>query len=677
MDLYFELSPIVFFAYTIGILCSLYAVIVYFLTIRKYLNDIEIGLNLDIWGVLIQAVDDVDILRRFVKRAPNTIHQTKDDGTTTFMEAAKLAKLDVFLCLVHGDVYKYELEDGVSAIERYQLNIDKKRALMAKFRGNSRLQIHNYKWKTPNGYIRNNEGKTVLWYLMKQYANDCKHIDEEDKYINLWKHNKIFKQRREWLSAFLKHVSQHPPTHRMSYRDRIEYKRTAFQLEYMDEDEWQQWILNIKSQQKSRTLTEMFDKMKRSKSDKEAIQRLETERSMLANHQMLNSASLDMDEVEIVAIKKHRPQVSETSSIQFGLSAFTEDENEKIFINMSDEQGENALHWATELKITDFLNLLLKLGANPNIVSKDQRFRGETPMVTAVRLERYEILDAFICWNNENPDSIQCDWYIPDNNGNDVIFACIEYEKPELLNDLLLADIDVTRLNPDNNTILQFAMLSKKTKLFKMILEKNMISGDVQNLLNHNNQDNSALEMAVLPKNKQFIEPLIVHFMKKIKADGQKETLEKRLLWTEIIFCFKKCIDLINANALKVFFQKAKSTILSGDDPECHKILQKIIIRGNVKLLEICCRHFGECLKLKNKNDETILFYCIKFNRPTLLRLLVNKYKCSINVKNKDGMALIEYCDRFDRPNCKQFIQRHVDRMTSLQKYYADDKYID
>merc|ERR1712130_730672 len=258
----------------------------------------------------------------------------------------------------------------------------------------------------------------------------------------------------------------------------------------------------------------------------------------MGKHEQINSISMAEDDVEIIAIKKHASEISATSSMSFSLS-FSESENEKIFINMADNEGETALHWATELNCTVFLNLLLEFGANPNIVSKDKekRFKGETAMVMAVRLDRYEILDAFVVWNNENNNDVQCDWYIPDNQGNDVIFACIEHDRPELLNDLLLAGIDVTHVNPDCNTILQFALLSKKKEFVDMILEKNMISDNVQNLLNKNNQDNSVLEMAVLPRNKQYLETIVVHFMEKMTDDRvEKGTLDKRLLWAEIVF---------------------------------------------------------------------------------------------------------------------------------------------
>ena len=169
--------------------------------------------------------------------------------------------------------------------------------------------------------------------------------------VHLWKHDKLFKQRKKWLLVFLKHISRNPPSskQRVNERDLIEYKRTAFQLDFMEPEEWKQWIYKIKhSQQKSGFFG------KRNKSEKgtlhdldeimDEMEQKELKTTTASKHEQINSISMAQDDVEIVAIKKHASEISVTSSMNFSLS-LSKSENEKIFINMADIEGETALHW--------------------------------------------------------------------------------------------------------------------------------------------------------------------------------------------------------------------------------------------------------------------------------------------------------------------------------------------
>eukprot|EP01084_Bolivina_argentea_P155810 271515_1 len=194
-------------------------------------------------------------------------------------------------------------------------------------------------------------------------------------------------------------------------------------------------------------------------------------------------------------------------------------QNESLLINMSDNYDRTPLHWATNLDCVDFVKTLLELGANPNICDKHYN---ETPMHLAVRKDRYEIFDAFIIWNskvngvitypNENTiEYILCNWYINNKMGDDVIFACINYNRPDLLTHLFTAYVEVTRLDEHKNTILQFSIISQKEDCIKEILKRDMLSIDL--LVNKNIYLNSALEMAVLEQNIQIVGMLTHHLL--------------------------------------------------------------------------------------------------------------------------------------------------------------------
>ena len=72
-----ELSVFDIGAAAVAVSCNFYTAYVYFNKIKIYLNDIDHNVNLDIWGVLKQGQEDIDVLKRFIKRAPKTILHTK------------------------------------------------------------------------------------------------------------------------------------------------------------------------------------------------------------------------------------------------------------------------------------------------------------------------------------------------------------------------------------------------------------------------------------------------------------------------------------------------------------------------------------------------------------------------------------------------------------------------
>ena len=429
----------------------------------------------------------------------------------------------------------------------------------------------------------------------------------------------------------------------------------------------------------------------------------------------VNNKSLDLEAPENIVIQDSMEREmgmmsSFSRQITQRENQLTPLQNQKIFLNMADEDGRTALHLATKLNTMDFLNLFLELGGDPNICDT---LKGETAMHMAVRLNRYDVLDAFVAWNVnvkdwmeekkrqekmekdieeqddedkadkelENPEPVLCNWDIEDNMGLNVVFACVNHRRPDLLYDLFVADINVKTLNKQNNTILQLAVKSKRDKCVKEILRADMLD-EVGLLINKNKKNHTALALAVRAGNVETVQALIEHFQDRMdmdidndnadenndenKDDNNNNNNDDQLLYNEFMTCLNKCIDLKFTSVLRVFIEYGRNIILR-DKVKFHEMLKRII-KINVKknseqMFEICCVYLGECLEILNENGENVLFYCIECDKPKLLKLLVTKYNCSMDIVNKDGFDLIKYCDHFDRPVCKHFIQREIDEI--------------
>ena len=537
---------------------------------------------------------------------------------------------------------------------------------------------------------------------------------------NLINLSKDFKRRREWLIVFIKYITQNRPNEENAeYDDWLEWRRTARNLGVDDEDVlddeavWDRYSSRTLGN-RQRTFTNQMRTMFRAQSDLQthdgdqevarkhhktqslhavpssandgntAIVPMSTDDWNLSNmnanplkldlekepdalqQQFSESAvepeptAIDMKSLSAMGIN-HLLSVDSQSADMRRSAASAAAQNQRIFVNMADNKGRTALHWATKLNSIDFLNLFLELGADPNMVDQD----GESAMHSAVRLDRYDILDAFIIWTNKvkeqettKDDEIEpvgCNWSLRDGAGLDVVFACINYGRTSFLSDLYHgAAVNVQRVQQQKNTILQWAVKLGDAQSVQTILDLDALSVDW--LTNKNMEQKGALEMAVLAQNGQIIESLLDHFVMKME-DGDDQKLYK-----EMMHCLEKAVDLKFANVLRVIFERAKDVILM-DAPRCHEILEKVIRESvDTAMLEVFCVFFPECLTLQNANGETMPFYCVKLDKQKLLKLLMNKFECDPTVVNQDGYDLLKYCDRFDRPTCRHTIQQKRSR---------------
>ena len=89
---YFLAPPSVYVTYALiaAAVCNVYTVTMYFYRIRRFLNNMEIELNLDIWGVLKHGATEIDMLRRYIKRAPATILYINKGTVSLFMFITKI-----------------------------------------------------------------------------------------------------------------------------------------------------------------------------------------------------------------------------------------------------------------------------------------------------------------------------------------------------------------------------------------------------------------------------------------------------------------------------------------------------------------------------------------------------------------------------------------------------------
>ena len=70
-------NSFVYGSWFIGLFCNFWQLWAYAYKIRKYLQQLESGLNLDIWGVMKAGHEDLDMLQRYIRRAPQTILHRK------------------------------------------------------------------------------------------------------------------------------------------------------------------------------------------------------------------------------------------------------------------------------------------------------------------------------------------------------------------------------------------------------------------------------------------------------------------------------------------------------------------------------------------------------------------------------------------------------------------------
>ena len=177
----------------ISVTCGILAAFIYFTQVKPRIINVQ-NLNLDIWGVLKRAddPDNVDMLQKFVKRAPHSINEyNRRDGMVPLMQCTEMADFTILKWFLNGPPVWHQSSANI-----------------------------NVKWKAPNIYHRDKKGRTVLWYIImhrKITSDDIQGTHEDDMYGQHRKKNlmyiksKDFERRTKWFKAIIKFSYSYQP----------------------------------------------------------------------------------------------------------------------------------------------------------------------------------------------------------------------------------------------------------------------------------------------------------------------------------------------------------------------------------------------------------------------------------------------------------------------------------
>ncbi|OUM65276.1 hypothetical protein PIROE2DRAFT_7737 [Piromyces sp. E2] len=296
-------------------------------------------------------------------------------------------------------------------------------------------------------------------------------------------------------------------------------------------------------------------------------------------------------------------------------------------INAKDIQGKTALMYILETKkaSSKLIKFLIKHGANINGICND----GCSPIVYATKgNNKYVIkclLDSGVNTNVVSKDGKSLLLHASIN-------GCFHLFKYLIENDLV-DNIDCVDQNFE--TPLMHAVRSKKIDLIEYIVE----NGADVNCTNIN--DESALNIAcygrITRKNLLIVQCLIDHGanINKIYNVKKKSTyLRRREYWrvTPLIYA----INRQNFKLVKLLVENGAD--VNGKDINGLTALYYTIFLNKkyINIVEYLLNHGANINEIINNQNETVLFYAVKYSNETIVKLLVDN-GADINHKNKDN----------------------------------------
>ena len=191
--------------------------------------------------------------------------------------------------------------------------------------------------------------------------------------------------------------------------------------------------------------------------------------------------------------------------------------NNKV-VNERNYKNETPLIYAVRLNKPEYVELLLKYGADPNVCDVE----GNIPLIVSCKRNNYEMsklllkyganVNLYFSWSgycsplyyalkNKNPDIMQLCF---DYKSEDLMFCFIELDN---YNDFekLLGPKSINDKNKNGDTLLFFAAHRNKLNFVKLLLE----NGADPNVCNHKCHNESPLYQAVMNRNYEMVKVLI------------------------------------------------------------------------------------------------------------------------------------------------------------------------
>lgn len=289
----------------------------------------------------------------------------------------------------------------------------------------------------------------------------------------------------------------------------------------------------------------------------------------------------------------------------------------EIRLDILDIDGRTLLYIPIKMNYVDELKILLDYNnklIGISIIDIKDKF-GLTALHYCVILNNFDCFKLLIDYN--------ADPLIRDNNGNNVMHLCLQYNQKKMV--LHLIDkINLNFLSQNNETILQVALNYQNTEIINIFIDKN---------INLNNQEKEygliALHQSVINNLSLFTEKLI---NKNSNINAQDFYGNTPLMFALNDNLIEQVNILINNNNLNY-----NLTNLNGET-SLHILLKNFNKYINYeKIIKILIN--GTDLNIQDNNGITCLYYIIKNNILEKYKDIIENKLLNVFIKNNDNIS--------------------------------------
>lgn len=299
--------------------------------------------------------------------------------------------------------------------------------------------------------------------------------------------------------------------------------------------------------------------------------------------------------------------------------------NKDIRLDIIDIDGKTILNIPIKFNYFESLKLLLNYNYNQIGISiidiKDKL--GLTPLHYCVILDNFKSLKLLI--------KFKADPLIRNNDGNNVIHLCLQYERNEMI-DFLKDIVNLNFMSINNETLLQYSLTYKNYKIFNLLLDKN---------ININNQDKDGVAVIhqIIISNNSIINKLVNN--KKCDINLQDFYGNNALMYA-ISYNLINQINILltdlnlNFNLINLFGNTAFHLLLKNfnnfnfneneNENEKKNIINNFIINTD--------------LNIQDNDGNTCLFYLIELKLLEKFKDLLEDKLLNIFIKNNKNITI-------------------------------------